>query len=124
MPKKEKRSLRIFHHLKVTFNFILLKVITPTFLKFLFHSSAELFPHIFTWACDPKEASARLIKRYITQHFPNLSPEVKLKKAIESMTKRGLLEQITGMYRYRLEIFSFESPCLKVNDEEICFCFR
>lgn len=56
----------------------------------------ELFPHIFTWACDPKEASAILIKRYITQHFPNLSPEVKLKKAIESMTNRGLLEQITG----------------------------
>jgi len=56
----------------------------------------ELFPHIFTWACDPKEASARLIKRYITQHFPNLSPEVKLKKAIESMVNRGQLEQITG----------------------------
>ena len=62
-----------------------------------FCSFTELFPHIFTWAVDPKEASARCIKKYITQHFPNLSPEVKLKKAIESMVSRGQLEQITGM---------------------------
>ena len=38
-----------------------------------------------------------MIKKYITQHFPNLSPDIKLKKAIEGMVNRGQLEQITGM---------------------------
>lgn len=55
----------------------------------------ELFPHIFTWVCEPKEASYGLIRKYILKHFPNLS-EVGLKKAVENMVKRGQLDQITG----------------------------
>jgi len=56
----------------------------------------ELFPHIFTWVCEPKEASYGLIKKYIIKHFPNLNADTGLKKAMENMCLKGQLEQITG----------------------------
>merc|ERR1712130_772947 len=30
------------------------------------------FPGIFTWACNPKEASVPLIRKYLTKHYPDL----------------------------------------------------
>ena len=56
----------------------------------------ELFPHIFTWVCEPKEASYGLIRKYIGQHFPNLSTDLPFKKAMESMENLGQLDRITG----------------------------
>lgn len=56
----------------------------------------ELFPHIFTWVCEPKEASYGLIRKYIGKHFPNLSTEGNFKKAMENMVAKGQLDQITG----------------------------
>jgi len=56
----------------------------------------ELFPHIFTWVCEPKEASYGLIRKYIGQHFPNLSTDLPFKKAMETMVEKGQLDQITG----------------------------
>lgn len=59
-------------------------------------SLEELFPHIFTWVCEPKEASYGLIRKYIGKYFPNLSTEGNLKKAIENMEAKGQLDRITG----------------------------
>jgi hypothetical protein len=56
----------------------------------------ELFPHIFTWVLEPKEASSTLIKKYLQKHFPNLSIEAPFKKALENMVAKGQLDQITG----------------------------
>ena len=56
----------------------------------------ELLPHIFTWVCEPKEASYGLIRKYIGQHFPNLSTDLPFKKAMESMENQGQLDRITG----------------------------
>ena len=56
----------------------------------------ELFPHIFTWVCEPKEASYGLIRKYIGKHFPKLSVDAPFKKAMENMVGKGLLDQITG----------------------------
>merc|ERR1719211_1023303 len=56
----------------------------------------DLFPHIFTWVCEPKEASYGLIRKYIIKHFPNLNADTGLKKALENMCLKGQLEQITG----------------------------
>merc|ERR1719225_1133593 len=56
----------------------------------------DLFPHIFTWVCEPKEASYVLIRKYIAKHYPKLSPDAGLKKAILAMVAKGQLEQITG----------------------------
>ena len=56
----------------------------------------ELFPHIFTWVCEPKEASYGLIRKYIGKHFPNLSTDLPFKKAVESMEEKGQLDRLTG----------------------------
>ena len=56
----------------------------------------ELFPHIFTWVCEPKEASYGLIRKYIGQHFPNLSTDAPFKKAMETMENKGQLDRLTG----------------------------
>ena len=85
----------------------------------VFYAFSELFPHIFTWACDPKEASAHMIKKYITQHFPNLSPDIKLKKAIEGMVNRGQLEQITGMLDWT-ENCSVLARIIKLMKKKFC----
>ena len=71
-----------------------LSLITQSIYNFCFIT--ELFPHIFTWVCEPKEASYGLIKKYIIQHFPNLDAETGLKKAIASMVNKGQLDQLTG----------------------------
>jgi len=60
-------------------------------------SMEELFPLVFTWQCNPKEASVTLIKKYIAQHYPELDVEgMAFKKAIENGEKKGQLERITG----------------------------
>merc|ERR1712172_271041 len=56
----------------------------------------DLFPHIFTWVCEPKEASYGLIRRYIAKHYPKLSPDAPFKKAMANMVAKGQLDQITG----------------------------
>ena len=56
----------------------------------------DLFPHIFTWVCEPKEASYGLIRKYIAKHYPKLSPDAPFKKAIANMVAKGQLDQITG----------------------------
>jgi len=56
----------------------------------------DLFPHIFTWVCEPKEASYGLIRKYLEKHYPKLSIDAPFKKAILNMVAKGQLDQITG----------------------------
>lgn len=56
----------------------------------------DLFPHIFTWVCEPKEASYGLIRKYIAKHYPKLSSDAPFKKALLNMVAKGQLDQITG----------------------------
>ena len=57
----------------------------------------DLFPHIFTWVCEPKEASYGLIKKYIAKHFSHLPTDgLAFKKAMQNMVDKGQLDQITG----------------------------
>ena len=57
----------------------------------------NVLPLVFTWACNPKEASVTLIKKYINRHYPKLDTTgVGFKKAILGAVKRGQLDQITG----------------------------
>jgi len=56
----------------------------------------DLFPHIFTWVCEPKEASYGLIRKYLEKHYPKLSIDAPLKKALMNMVAKGQLDQITG----------------------------
>ena len=59
----------------------------------------DMIPHLFTWVCEPKEASATMIKKYIINHYPKLKagdhPKA-FRKAIESGVAKGQLERITG----------------------------
>ena len=48
----------------------------------------DLFPHIFTWVCEPKEASYGLIRKYIAKHYPKLSPDAPFKKAMANMVAK------------------------------------
>jgi len=57
------------------------------------------FPGIFTWACNPKEASVPLIRKYLVKHYPELKVEENpntFKKALESGEDKGQLKRITG----------------------------
>lgn len=59
----------------------------------------ELFPLVFTWACNPKEASVGLIKKYVVANYPELELGEESKhyrKALEAAEKHGSLERITG----------------------------
>lgn len=57
----------------------------------------NLFPLVFTWACNPKEASVPLIRKYLAKNFPELDVEGKaFKKALENAESKGQLERITG----------------------------
>ena len=56
-----------------------------------------VFPGVFTWATNPKECSANLIKKYIAKHYPDLDTEGnQFKKAIEGAEAKGQLKRITG----------------------------
>jgi len=59
----------------------------------------DAFPGVFTWACNPKEASVPLIRKYLTKHYPELdvveNPK-QFKKALESGEKKGQLRRVTG----------------------------
>jgi len=57
------------------------------------------FPNIFTWACNPKEASVPYIRKYLVKHYPELNVEENpkgFKKALEGGEKKGQLKRITG----------------------------
>jgi len=57
----------------------------------------SVFPSVFTWATNPKEASVGLIRKYITKHYPDLDVDGQaFKKAIEGAEKKGQLKRITG----------------------------
>jgi len=59
----------------------------------------EIFPHVFTWACNPKEASVGLIKKYLVANYPDLELGEDMKhyrKALELSEKNGTLERLTG----------------------------
>jgi len=60
----------------------------------------NLFPLVFTWACNPKEASVGFIKKYIVKNYPDLMEderaEVRFKKALEGAESKGQLKRITG----------------------------
>jgi len=56
----------------------------------------DLLGNIFTWVCEPKEASITLIKRYIESHHTNLDTGLKFRKAIENGILRGQLDRING----------------------------
>jgi len=57
------------------------------------------FPGIFTWACNPKESSVALIRKYLVKHYPELNVEenpASLRKALEKGESRGQLKRVTG----------------------------
>merc|ERR1712013_500322 len=59
----------------------------------------EIFPLVFTWACNPKEASVGLIKKYLVANYPDLDLGVEMKhyrKALETAEKNGTLERLSG----------------------------
>jgi len=57
----------------------------------------NLFPGVFTWACNPKEASVTLIKKYIAKHYPDLDVEgLAFRRALESGESKGQLGRVTG----------------------------
>ena len=59
---------------------------------------SDLLPNIFTWVCEPKEASSNLIKKYIEKHHPEVlqaGPNA-FKKGLERGENRGQLERLTG----------------------------
>uniref|UniRef100_A0AAY4E8V6 Heterochromatin protein 1-binding protein 3 n=1 Tax=Denticeps clupeoides TaxID=299321 RepID=A0AAY4E8V6_9TELE len=59
----------------------------------------DSLPLIFTRLCEPKEASYVLIKKYLTEHFPQFDVEKRpdtLKNALQKAVEKGQLEQITG----------------------------
>ncbi|CAB4057226.1 unnamed protein product [Lepeophtheirus salmonis] len=56
-----------------------------------------LMPHIFTWVCEPKEASAGMIKKYLNKFYKDLTFDGKsFKKALEHGVLKGQLERLTG----------------------------
>jgi len=58
-----------------------------------------VFPLVFTWACNPKEASVGLIRKYLVSNYPDLDlgeESKKYKKALEQAEKCGQLERLTG----------------------------
>jgi len=58
-----------------------------------------VFPLVFTWACNPKEASVGLIRKYLVSNYPNIDlgeDSKKYKKALELAEKNGQLERLTG----------------------------
>jgi len=58
---------------------------------------ADIFPMVFTWACNPKEASVGLIRKYINKHHSDLATDgAAFKKAIENGVAKGQLNQLTG----------------------------
>lgn len=59
----------------------------------------NLFPLVFTWAVNPKEASVGFIKKYLDANYPDLDLGFELKhykKALESAESNGQLERLTG----------------------------
>ena len=57
----------------------------------------SVFPSLFTWATNPKEASVGLIRKYIAKHYPELDVEGKsFKNAIDGAEARGQLRRLTG----------------------------
>ena len=75
----------------------------------------QIFPLVFTWACNPKEASVGLIKKYLVANYPDLDLGVEMKhyrltmrwyclfitlcwsrKALENAEKNGTLERLSG----------------------------
>ncbi|KAL2090485.1 hypothetical protein ACEWY4_012748 [Coilia grayii] len=59
----------------------------------------DCLPLIMTRLCEPKEASYLLIKKYLTEHYPQMDVEKRpdnLKNALQKAVERGQLEQITG----------------------------
>eukprot|EP00092_Neocalanus_flemingeri_P057941 GFUD01068969.1.p1 GENE.GFUD01068969.1~~GFUD01068969.1.p1 ORF type:complete len:489 (+),score=170.14 GFUD01068969.1:46-1512(+) len=57
----------------------------------------SVFPGVFTWACNPKEASIPLIRKYIAKHYPELDSEGNgFKKALEGGESKGQLGRVTG----------------------------
>jgi len=57
----------------------------------------DLLGSIFTWVCEPKEASISLIKKYIDAHHSKLNTEGKMfKKAIETGLEKGQLDRMSG----------------------------
>jgi len=60
-------------------------------------SMEDVFPLVFTWACNPKEASVNQIRKYITENYPDLKTEGDaFKKALEAGERKGQLDRITG----------------------------
>jgi len=61
-------------------------------------SLETIFPHVFTWATNGKEASVLAIRKYLKAHYPELDSEgdVKLKKQLETRENGGQLERICG----------------------------
>ena len=50
----------------------------------------NLFPNVFTWATNPKEASVASIKKYIAKNYPELSVDGKeFQKAIQGGETKG-----------------------------------
>ncbi|KAG5274572.1 hypothetical protein AALO_G00137790 [Alosa alosa] len=59
----------------------------------------DCLPLIMTRLCEPKEASYLLIKKYLTEHYPQMDVEKRpdiLKNGLQRAVERGQLEQITG----------------------------
>jgi len=57
------------------------------------------FPLVFTWACNPKEASVPFIRKYLTKHYPELNVAenpIPFRKALENGEAKGQLKRVTG----------------------------
>lgn len=92
----------------------------------------ELFPRIFTWATDPKEASVGFIKKYLVAHYPDLDlgeDNKQLRKALELAEKNGTLERLSGKgYSGTFQLVdgasksgakfedAFENACIAMNE--------
>lgn len=58
---------------------------------------ADIFPIVFTWACNPKEASVGLIRKYLNKHHTDLATDgMQFKKALENGVAKGQLKRLTG----------------------------
>ena len=67
------------------------------------------FPGIFTWACNPKESSVALIRKYLVKHYPELNVEenpASLRKALEKGESRGKSNLYTSLIVWCCNLYS------------------
>lgn len=92
------------------------------------HSNPEkiddTFPLAFTYSSEPKEASYRKILKYLSDYYPSVNVETRLKPALEKGVEKGLWEQCSGTSTatgsFRLLVDDFDPESSKTTDDMIC----